>query len=176
MGIQTLLLIKERKKEKDICCFVIKRAKKTHKKEKLYTYKNTRTNTRVLLHTYICTMYNLPICMSENQIMRRHNKCLSWVIQYSRHPFLHMCIKLIERDNNCLYITHPRVASSPSSIIYMLWLKRVSGKSDAYLFWVKKKRFKKVAWIWSHHFHLQWKFKQQQATFCLYTSNKISCP
>jgi hypothetical protein len=37
MGIQTLLLIKERKKEKYICCFVIKRAKK-HKKEKLYTY------------------------------------------------------------------------------------------------------------------------------------------
>ena len=53
MGVQTLLLINERKKEKNICCFVIKRAKKTHKKEELYTYKNTRTNTRVLLHTYI---------------------------------------------------------------------------------------------------------------------------
>ena len=36
MGIQTLLLIKERKKEKDICCFVIKSAKNTQKRKAIY--------------------------------------------------------------------------------------------------------------------------------------------
>ena len=78
---------------------------------------------------------------------------------------------------------------------------------------IKLKRFKKIAWIRSHHLHLQWKFKlwagkfawsvkakhcwgdkakccwvmsinflfskrcwQCPATFCLYTSSKLSCP
>ena len=48
MGVQTLLLINERKKEKNICCFVIKRAKK-HTKKKSYIHTNTRPTT----HTYI---------------------------------------------------------------------------------------------------------------------------
>ena len=70
---------------------------------------------------------------------------------------------------------------------------------------VKWQRFKKTAWIWSHHLHLQWKFKllvglvsggnkakhcwvmstnflfsnvcwQCPAMFCLYTSSKLSRP
>ena len=30
---------------------------------------------------------------------------------------------------------------------------------------LKYKRFKKIAWIWSHHLHLQWKFKSLAGKF-----------
>ena len=31
---------------------------------------------------------------------------------------------------------------------------------------VKEKRFKKIAWIWSHHLHLHWKFKWKVCLRC----------
>ena len=70
MGIQTLLLIKKRKKEKDICCFVIKRAKKTHKKEKLYTYKYSYykyTSPTTYLHMYYVQPTYLHVGKSNNE-------------------------------------------------------------------------------------------------------------
>ena len=74
------------------------------------------------------------------------------------------------------------------------------NKEQALWYMIKLKRFKKIAWIRSHHFHLQWKFKllakkftkhcwlmstnflfsnvcwQWPAIFCLYTSTKLSRP
>ena len=32
-------------------------------------------------------------------------------------------------------------------------------KVEFNIYMAKYKRFKKIAWIWSHHLHLQWKFK-----------------
>ena len=76
-------------------------------------------------------------------------------------------------------------------------------KVEFNIYMAKYKRFKKIAWIWSHHLHLYWKFKllarmftwgnkakycwvistnflftkvfwQLPAMFCLYTSSKLS--
>ena len=74
MGNSNLASNKRKKKEKDICCFVIKRAKKTQKRKTIYIQILVQIH-ESYLHTYI--LQPIPICMSENQIMRRHNKCLS---------------------------------------------------------------------------------------------------
>ena len=66
MDILTLILIKKEKRKRYLL-FCDKASQKNTKKEKLYTYKYSYKYTSPY---YILTYYNLPICMSENQIMR----------------------------------------------------------------------------------------------------------
>ena len=88
MGNSNLASNKRKKKEKDICCFVIKRAKKTQKRKTIYIQILVQIH-ESYLHTYILQPTYLHVGKSNNEKAQQMS-FLSNTVQST--PILHMCI------------------------------------------------------------------------------------
>ena len=89
-GYSNLASNKRKKKEKDICCFVIKRAKKTQKRKAIYIQILVQIH-ESYLHTYLhTTTYTYLHVGKSNNEKAQQMSFLSNTVQST--PILHMCI------------------------------------------------------------------------------------
>ena len=80
-----------KRKKKDICCFVIKRAKKTQKRKAIYIQILVQIHESYLLHTYILQPTYLHVGKSNNEKAQQMS-FLSNTVQST--PILHRYVHL----------------------------------------------------------------------------------